>query len=280
MRHNINNSIIISSFIILFAGSIMAVDLEKTYEFADIHSINIKAMTGEINIHSGDGDKIIFHYINKMEKPDIISLDIDSARGELFIEEKCDVKDPVGHTTLDITIPQNLIVEMIDCFSGYQSIEIHDVDADFIKCHAATGSIAIGSVKSTEMDLTTSSGPINLENCEIKEYANMVSSGGHILIELPYLPSKKTNTASTTADTYLAVEDFGDNFKLTIIKNEDEGHILIPFKCTESYTERYHKEDTFKSDFCVVKMGRGGPEINMITGYGKININEGKASRE
>jgi len=262
----------------LFSGLTMANDIEKRYEFSDIHSINISAMTGKIEIHPGAGDKIVLHHTNGMEKSEKLTVEIDTALGELYIKEAYGENDPKGRTSWDITIPQNLKMKSIDCFSGLDLIEIHDIDVDFIKCHAATGEIGVSTVKSKEMNLTTTSGSLTVENCEIEEYAKMVSSGGDVTVDLPYIPAKKMHTASTTADSYLTIGDFGENFKISIMKNENEGQIHSPFKCTESYTERYHKDDTFRTDYCIIKRGRGGPEIDMLTGYGQIFINNGGGS--
>ena len=264
--------------LVFMAGMAMAKDNEKKYEFADIHSIKISAMTGSIKIHSGDVDKIIVDHKNDMEKPEKLILDMNANEGTLFIDETYGENDPKGQTFWDISIPKDLKMKSFECFSGLDFIEIGEVDVEFIKCHAASGDLSINSVKSKEMDLTTTSGFLTVENCEIADIGKMVSSGGDVTVELPYIPAKKLHTASTSADTYLTIDNFGENFDITIMKNKNKGEIHSPFECTESYTKRYDKNDLYETDYCIIKHGRGGPEIDMLTGYGKIIINEGAHS--
>ncbi|MEW5923588.1 MAG: DUF4097 family beta strand repeat-containing protein [Candidatus Zixiibacteriota bacterium] len=264
--------------LVFMAGLTMAKDNEKKYEFGDINSIKISAMTGSIKIHSGDVNKIIVDHRNDMEKPEKLILDISANEGTLFIDETYGENSPKGRTSWDISIPKDLKMKSIECFSGLDFIEIGNVDVEFIKGHAATGDMSINSVKSKEMALTTTSGFLTVEKCEISDFGTMVSSGGDVTVELPYIPVKKLHTASTSADTYLTIDDFGENFDIIIRKNKNQGEIRCPFECTESYTKRFDKNDTFETDYCIIKHGRGGPGIDMLTGYGKIIINEGAQS--
>jgi hypothetical protein len=100
----------------------------------------------------------------------------------------------------------------------------------------------------------------------------MVSADGDLFIELLHLPANELKGASTTGKLQLEVPDFGENFQLSIKKNARQGKVISPFECTNKETRRLNENDLYLTDVCTVTRGKGGPEIDLLTGSGLIQI--------
>lgn len=244
-------------------------------EYEGIQSIKVEAVTGNIDIQSGAGDKLTITFRNELKNPSIMKVDIDTVNGELSIKETFSENNPKGETHWILEIPSGLILQSLDCITGSGNIRLHNISIDNVKAHSGGGGLSAVSLISKDVALSTTSEPLTAMDCSISNSAKFVSSDGKVKIKLPALPSERLEAASTGGQVTLQVPSFGDNFNMSIMKNAGKGMIFNPFKCTHAETKRFDKNDAFLTDLCVVKKGDGGPEIKLLTGSGTIKIQPG-----
>lgn len=278
--------------VFVMGGSISAGNVHD-YSFAGIQSIKIEAATGSIDIYKGEQRELTVTFINKLKDPSILKVTVDTSDGDLFIKETFLENNPKGTTHWTIIVPASAVLHNLDCVTGMGKITLQGIKARSIRCHSGDGSVSADSVTAEKLVLSTADKDLTVRNCEISDFGSMISADGDIVIDLPhssperlevscadgnvtislpYLPTDMLHAGTTSRLFTLRVPKFGDNFDLTILKNEGKGHIVCPFPCTEEYTKRIDKNDTYRTDCCLVTHGTGGPKVKLWTGDGTIKI--------
>jgi len=272
MKPCLRQSLIILILVVALAGSVMAAENTETYTFENVKSIDIYAITGSISITKNTEPKVVVTFENNLNNPELMDLEVDSTGGKLVLKENIEVNNPKGHSSWKVLVPGSMYLDSLICFSALQDIDLSDLAVGYLKCHASTGKINIDKVKSSAVNITTASKPISLMDCSILENGNIVSSSAPVDIFIDHLPAKGLYAASTGNEMTLSVDDFGDNFKMVLMKNEDKGRFECPFKCSTSETRKVDENDSFKTDICYIKQGEDGPEIKLSTGTGVIRV--------
>jgi len=299
----------LAMMIVLF-GSSLADERMKTFTFESVHSINAQTISGNIRICPGNGSKFIVELKNDLEEPVLLSPEVESDHGELSIAERFTGNTVRGETFWTVYVPPADSLQRLECHSASGnmsmqklrvnfikivsasgnvlmdsvhtkefalstasgSIDLKGGEADFIQAQSASGEITITSVSAKEVELSTASGSIMVEDGKIDEQGKMTSASGDIVLHLPHLPSDRLEAASASSDVILKVPEFGVNFSMTLMKRADKGRIRCPFEYTEKATIRYHEMDDYLTDRFIVKRGKGGPEIKLVTASGTIKI--------
>jgi hypothetical protein len=250
----------------------MPTDRVQTHEFKNIHSLNIEAVTGSVDIKSHNLDKILVISENNMEDPKMVTLAVSESDGELSIQETIHDNGAKGKTALHVFLPGANQYKSIDCISAVGNITFQGFDVDYLKSHAASKPIQANSIRARELRVSTAITSITLTDCEIGEYGKVVTAKGIIDIGLPSLPKKELQAASTLGEVVLRVPTFGDSFQMVLRRNEDMGKIISPFECEESIIRRMHENDTYRTHRCQIDRGSGGPKVDLLTSSGTIRI--------
>jgi DUF4097 and DUF4098 domain-containing protein YvlB len=334
--------------IAVLSGTVIADERVETFRFEDIHSLDIKTISGSIRICPGDKSWLVVELINDLDEPDLLEPELEASRGRLFIEEHFTGRHVRGETHWMVCVPKDVSLRSVDCSnaSGEISLEgfsanlietesasgrtsvnsvkakeldvstasgsiiIEDCEADVIQAESASGRITANSIQAEEVDLSTASGRIGVKGCEadfikansasgrisfdsfagkeldlsnasgriivedagIDESARMSSASGDVELYLSHLPSRHLEASSASGDVVLKVPQFGENFSMTLTKRADRGKVKCPFEYTETETIRLHKHDRYLTDRYVIERGKGGPDIELSTASGTVQI--------
>lgn len=256
---------------LMVVGGAMAVELEKTYTFSGIKDVSIETITGDILLEVHDRSDVSVRLVNELHNPEILTPEVSADNGSLIIREVIRVNNPPGKTSWILRIPKSLTLDTLNALSALGDIEFRGFGAGRVKAHAATGEIIAEGLTASTLRLSTSSGAIRLLSSAIDEKLMLASSDGLVDIALDQLP-KDLDAASSYGRVHLSVPGFGDAFHVDILKNADQGKIIMPFDCTNTETRKVHENDTYNTDICTVKRGTGGPKVRLLTGAGTIEI--------
>lgn len=147
-------------------------------------------------------------------------------------------------------------------------IELQRVDfADDCELSTASGDIDAVDCKGP-MELSTASGRVSIEKCDVVGHGRFTSASGDVELQLARLPEDEIYASSASGDVQLDVENFGNDFKLTMIKREDRGRIVCPFEFTSQRT--FEDYDVYEEK--IVERGKGAPEITLRTASGSVIV--------
>lgn len=205
-------------------------------------------------------------------------LDLSTTSGRITLED-CEADLIKTNSASGRITAKSIRAEELDLSTASGKINVEDCKADFIKTSSASGKISVDSVGAKELVLSNASGKILVEDAEIDEEGEMSSASGDVNLYLLYLPSKRLEASSASADVFLKVPRFGKDFSMTLMKRADKGKIKCPFEYTEKETIRLHKNDRYLTDRYLVKRGKGGPEIKLSTASGTILIETNAKSK-
>ena len=272
MRLGFGKLVGFSLIISLLTGNAMASAKEESHSFSNVSSVNIELLTGSLEILTGDQDRVVVRLRNELPRPEVLITKIEVVNGTLAIKENTGDQKPNGKTFWTLLVPSDAKFESIVCHSALGEIDCIGLKADTIDCKAASGYIAVDSLQAKSLTLSTTTAPLTIRHSIALESAEMVSADGDLFIELLHLPANELKGASTTGKLQLEVPDFGENFQLSIKKNARQGKVISPFECTNKETRRLNENDLYLTDVCTVTRGKGGPEIDLLTGSGLIQI--------
>jgi len=300
-----------SLFLVIFVSGIGASSERiQNFTFEDIHSMDIRTVSGDIRICPGNGAKLKVELKNDLDDPDRLDPIVEAEQGELSIEEHFTGNHVSGEISWTVYLPKSIELKRVKCrsasgnmsFEGFKtefiqaksasgealidsvyakevevstasgSVAVQASDVDFVTIESASGDISLSSVRSKEQELSTASGSITLENVKIEEQSKIESASGDVELDLLQLPPLGLEVSSASSDVTLKVPDFGDNFSLTISKGGNGGRIKCPFEYTDKTTFRNDDDDDYGTDRYYVKHGEGGPDIKLKTYSGTIRI--------
>ncbi|MFH1336583.1 MAG: DUF4097 family beta strand repeat-containing protein [Candidatus Zixiibacteriota bacterium] len=296
--------------VIFISGIGAAAERIQNFTFEDIHSMDIRTVSGDIRICPGNDAKLKVELKNDLDDPDRLDPKVEADQGELSIEEHFTGSHVRGEIYWTVYLPKSAELKRVKCrsasgnmsFEGFKtesiraksasgeawvdavyakeieistasgSITVKASDVDFITIKSASGDILLDAVRSKEQELSTASGSITVENGKIEEQSTIQSASGDVELDLPQLPPVGLVVSSASSDVTLKVPDFGDNFSMTISKGGHGGRIKCPFAYTDKTTFRNDDDDDNRMDRYYVKHGEGGPDIKLKTYSGTIRI--------
>lgn len=341
-------SLAVTVFMAAFCATVAAAGRMETFTFEDIHSVDVKTVSGDITILPGNEDKLVVELINDLDDPEQLDPEVEVEDGKLFVEEHFTGRNVTGETLWTLYLPKDPSLRSVECKSASGAVSLEEFKADFIETKTASGRTTLNSVEAKEIDLSTASGAINIEDCqadvidaesasgrislsscgaeeldistasgkislancesdfvrtssasgkisvesvdakeldlsnasgrivveggEIDESGKISSASGDVKLYLPRLPSETLEASSASADVLLEVPRFGENFSMTLMKRADKGKVKCPFTYTEKETIRLNRHDRYLTDRYLVKRGKGGPDIELTTASGTIEI--------
>lgn len=118
--------------------------------------------------------------------------------------------------------------------------------------------------------LSTASGDVDVRDCEIEGWGELSTASGDVSVNLDRLPAEGLEASSASGNVTLDVADYGDDFKLVLVKRKDRGRITCPFDYTSERTFLDHHEYEEK----IVERGSGTPEIELRTASGRVTVRD------
>jgi DUF4097 and DUF4098 domain-containing protein YvlB len=301
----------ISLLLVIFTSAIgAAAEKVQNFTFEDIHSLDVRTVSGDIRICPGDDAKLKVELKSDLDHPDRFEPNVEAEQGELSIEEHFTGRHVSGEIYWTVYLPKSAELKRVKCksasgnmsFEGFKaesiransasgevlldeiyteeieistasgSINVKASDADFVDISSASGDIALSSVRSNEQELSTASGSISVKEGKIEEKSTVQSASGDIELNLPQLPPASLVAATASGDVTLKVPDFGDNFSMIISKGRHGGRIKCPFAYTDKTTYGDYDDEDDDIDRYYVEHGEGGPDIKLKTYSGTIRI--------
>jgi DUF4097 and DUF4098 domain-containing protein YvlB len=241
---------------------------------SSLRSVECKSASGDISLQEFEADFIETESASGRTELNSIGakeIDLSTASGAINIEDcQADVIDAESASgRISVTSCRS---EELDVSTASGRISLADCEADFIRTNSASGRISVESVEAKELDLSNASGKIAVQDAEIDESGKISSASGDVRLYLPRLPSESLEASSASSDVLLKVPQFGENFSMTLMKRADKGRVRCPFEYTDKETIRLSRHDRYLTDRYLVKRGKGGPEIELSTASGTIEI--------
>ncbi|HZM16220.1 MAG TPA: DUF4097 family beta strand repeat-containing protein [Candidatus Krumholzibacteria bacterium] len=196
-------------------------------------------------------------------------IDLDTASGDIICTDvQLGNSSDLSTASGDFTFKRVTLGSNCDLTTASGDFEFTDVDlGEGCDISTASGSIEVVGCKG-EMELSTASGDVVVENCQIEGRGEFSSASGDVRVRLDKLPAEELSASSASGDVSLKVADYGANFTLTLVKREDRGDIVCPFKFTSERTYEDHHVYEEK----VVQRGTGGPEVWLKTASGSVIV--------
>ena len=196
-------------------------------------------------------------------------IDLDTASGDIACTDvQLGNSSDLSTASGDFTFKRVTLGSSCDLSTASGDILFTDVDLGE-GCELSTASGNVEAIRCKgEMDLSTASGDVVVENCQIEGRGEFSSASGDVRVQIDKLPAEELSASSASGDVSLDVADYGENFTLTLVKREDRGDIVCPFKFTSERTFEDHHVYEEK----VVQRGTGGPEVWLKTASGSVIV--------
>jgi DUF4097 and DUF4098 domain-containing protein YvlB len=198
-------------------------------------------------------------------------IDLDTASGDVGLTDvRLGSRSDLSTASGDYNLRGVTLGEKCKLSTASGDFELRRVVFDEgCKLSTASGDIDAVDCKGS-MDLSTASGSVSIQKCDIVGRGKFSSASGDVELQLATLPKDEIYASSASGDVHLDVDDFGNNFKLTLIKREDRGRIICPFDFTSQRTFEDH--DVYEEK--TVVHGKGGPEIILRTASGSVVVRD------
>jgi len=207
--------------------------------------LDVEGIDAEIDLRTASGD-VRLTDVHLAARSDLSTASGDYDLRRVTLGERCELSTASG----DI---------------GLERVEL----ADDCELSTASGDIDATDCKGP-MELSTASGRVSVEKCDVVGRGKFTSASGDVDLQLGRLPKDELYASSASGDVQLDVEDFGKDFKLTMVKREDRGRIVCPFEFTSQRTYRDH--DVYEEK--IVERGKGAPEIILRTASGSVIVHD------
>ena len=176
-------------------GSALADDRIETFEFEDIHSIDVSTVCGGLEIVPGEKDQFVVVVENRLDDPKQLKRRVEASRGRLLIDEDFLGRTVRGGTQWTIYVPESAELRSIEFSTASGGIVLEEVDVGYVETDIASGGVKIGSVKAREFDLSTASGGITIEDCQV-DLVDAQSASGRVSAENVQAEELELSTAS------------------------------------------------------------------------------------
>jgi len=210
-------------------------------------ALECSGVKADISFETASGD-IELEEVNLAEGSSFNTASGDFILNDMTITEDCSFNTASGDFELE-----NLVIEEGCTFSTASG----DIKCSGCKCE-------------DDVDFSSASGNVVVKDSRLRGMGDFSSASGDVSMHFAELPEGDLSASSASGDVYLAVDDFGDDFTLILIKRQGKGRISCPFEYTSEETfEDYH---TYEKK--IVKRGSGRPEIELRTASGKVVVKD------
>ncbi len=194
----------------------------------------------------------------------------DTASGDIDITSMT-VADGTSFDTAsgDITLDDVTIGDDVDFDTASGDITLDNVVIGE-GCNLSTASGNVRAFNSRgAFELSSASGDVDMRECALTGPSEFSTASGDVTISLTAMVQHDLRGSSASGDVTLAIDDWGSNFTLILVKRRDRGRITCPF---EFASERTFEEYNTVYEEKIVRQGSGGPEIHISTASGSLVI--------
>jgi hypothetical protein len=248
---------------------------------AKLESVEFSTASGDFSLEQVDVDLVETDiasgpvHINSVEAKEF---DLSTASGSVEIED-CQVEMIDAESASGNVEARDVKARKLELSTASGDVDVRLCDAVRLKASSASGEVQVESVNCNDMDLSSASGRVVMRDCRVDESAEMSCASGDVQASLSRLPANLLHASTASGDVLLEVDDFGENFTMTLTKRADRGRIRCPFEYTEKETLRLSRGDDYLTDRYLVERGTGGPEVELSTASGTIRVDTDSKGR-
>ncbi len=167
--------------VLMFAivGIASAAERIQTFTFADITSIDIRTVSGDIKICPGDKPNLTVELKNDLDEPDLLEPLVEGEKGNLSIQEDFSGNHVSGDIYWTVYLPKSAELQRIKCNSASGNMSFVGFKANSIQTKSASGDLVVDSVYAKEFEFSTASGSITVKNSSA-EMTSVKSASGDI----------------------------------------------------------------------------------------------------
>ncbi|MGB8657324.1 MAG: DUF4097 family beta strand repeat-containing protein [Candidatus Zixiibacteriota bacterium] len=173
----------------------------QTFTFDDIHSIDIRTVSGDIAIRPGSESKLIVELRNNLDDPDALEPEVEANSGELTVKENFVGHETRGEIYWTIYVPTSDSLRNIKCNTASGSISIEDLELKYLETESASGETSIDSVQAKDIDLSTASGEAAIRDCRA-DYVKIGSASG--MVKASYIRADELELSTASGNLVVA----------------------------------------------------------------------------
>lgn len=172
---------------IVFAGTAMAQDFQKTYRIAQGGSINIRNVSGNIEVAGYDGDGVTVSAFKEGRDRDMVEVEDLSSANRVDIEAR--FPDGCHNCNVDVRfevrVPRNVSYNFDQVSTASGNIDVKGVRGQ-IRVSTASGDVQVRDV-SGEVNARSASGDVDVEINNLEGTGDMkfASASGDVHVRLP-----------------------------------------------------------------------------------------------
>ena len=199
-----------------------------------------------------------------------LRVDLDTASGDIrLVNVDLEPDSDLSTASGDYEIEDMTIREGTRFSTASGDIRLENVEVEEgVKFSSASGDIEATSCTG-HLRLSSASGDVVLRRSTLIGRGKFSSASGDVELYLDELPPEGLSASSASGNVTLDAADFGGNYTLVMVRNEEHGRIQCPFDITSERTFREHRS-TYEEQR--VERGSGGPEIELETGSGRVVV--------
>ncbi len=235
-----------------FSGSTASGDLEIRGVAAEVR---FRTASGDLTM---DGASLVGSSKVSTASGDIALTDLQVASGVSFSTASGDVeltRVKVGEDVEFSTASGDVVLEGVEAGRG-------------TRLSTASGDVRARGCKGISR-LSSASGDVDIRDCELAGEGRFSSASGDVQVAFARLPAFDLRVSSASGDAELEVGEWGDNFRLVLVKRKDRGRMSCPFPFTEE--REFEENDHIYVERTVVR-GTGGPEITVRSASGDVIV--------
>lgn len=207
--------------------------------------LQVEGIAARIDLETASGD-VVLHGVQLGSSSELDTASGDFALRDVTLGEDCELQTASGDVE----------------FTGVTFGSGCEVST-------ASGDVEVVDCKGP-MELSSASGDVVVKKCAIEDTGDFSTASGDVTLQLAKLPAALLSASSASGDVSLGVDDFGKNFKLTLVKRQDRGRIVCPFEFTSERT--YEEHHVYEEK--IVQRGTGGPEVVLKTASGSVTVRQ------
>jgi len=194
----------------------------------------------------------------------------DTASGDIDLTDMS-VSDGVSFDTAsgDITLDDVTVGDDVEFDTASGDVRLDNVTVGE-GCDFSTASGEVEAYRSSgAFELSSASGDVDMRDCQLTGPSDFSTASGDVTLSLTAMVEHDLSGSSASGDVTLAIDDWGRNFTLILVKRRDRGRITCPFEYT---SERTFERNDHIYEEKIVRMGSGGPEIRISTASGSLVV--------
>ncbi len=176
-------------------GIASATERNKTFTFADITSMDIHTVCGDLKICPGNNNQLVVELKNDLDNPDFFDPKVESDQGDLSIEDHFTCNHVNGEIHWTVYLPKSAELRIIKCHSASGNMSFVGFKTESIRTESASGNVLVDLVSGKEFEFSTASGSIMVKDCSA-EFTKVSSASGDISLSSIQSKELKLSTAS------------------------------------------------------------------------------------